>query len=292
MPEIGYFLSSEEHGAPSLVRIAQQAENAGFESVWISDHFHPWLDEQVRARSWVHHRRIAATTSLRVTTAVTCPTFAFIQRSSPRPQPRPRRCSTAGSASASEWREPQRAHPRSALAAGRHSARDARRSGRVMRALWTGEVTSHHGRHYTVENASPLLAAGRTVPVLVSGFGPKATDSRGAHRRRLRGIRSRTRNSCSAYAGGAVAVRRPPCEDLLGSRQGPMREARRTSSGDRAGPRRAHSRAPDAGALRARRRSWSPRRTRHQSVTCGPDPRLHAQAIKRVRRRGIMTRST
>jgi hypothetical protein len=30
MPEIGYFLSSEEHGPAALVRQAQQAEQAGF----------------------------------------------------------------------------------------------------------------------------------------------------------------------------------------------------------------------------------------------------------------------
>src|SRR3954452_8515235 len=76
MPEFGYFLSSEEHGAPSLVRIAQLAEQAGFESVWISDHFHPWLDDQGESPFvWCTIGGIAATTQLRVTTAVTCPTF-------------------------------------------------------------------------------------------------------------------------------------------------------------------------------------------------------------------------
>ena len=46
MAEIGYFLSSEEHGPAELVRQAQQAEAAGFRSVWISDHYHPWNDNQ------------------------------------------------------------------------------------------------------------------------------------------------------------------------------------------------------------------------------------------------------
>src|SRR3954452_18206898 len=76
MPEYGYFLSSEEHGAPALVEIAQQAERAGFESVWISDHFHPWLDSQGESSFvWCTIGGIAATTRLRVTTAVTCPTI-------------------------------------------------------------------------------------------------------------------------------------------------------------------------------------------------------------------------
>jgi coenzyme F420-dependent glucose-6-phosphate dehydrogenase len=42
MAEIGIFLSSEEHGPSDLVAYAQRAEAAGFRSVLISDHFHPW----------------------------------------------------------------------------------------------------------------------------------------------------------------------------------------------------------------------------------------------------------
>ena len=46
MAHIGYFLSSEEHGPNALLEQAQLAEAHGIDSVWISDHFHPWLDEQ------------------------------------------------------------------------------------------------------------------------------------------------------------------------------------------------------------------------------------------------------
>ena len=43
---IGYALSSEEHGPRELVEQARRAQDAGFEALWISDHFHPWNDEQ------------------------------------------------------------------------------------------------------------------------------------------------------------------------------------------------------------------------------------------------------
>ena len=43
---IGYFLSAEEYGPRELVEQAEAAEQAGFEALWISDHFHPWNDEQ------------------------------------------------------------------------------------------------------------------------------------------------------------------------------------------------------------------------------------------------------
>ena len=76
MTEIGYFLSSEEHGPTALVEQARLAADAGIEKVWISDHFHPWLDEQGESPFvWSVIGAIAAATELTVTTAVTCPTM-------------------------------------------------------------------------------------------------------------------------------------------------------------------------------------------------------------------------
>src|SRR5437588_949825 len=46
----------------------------------------------------------------------------------------------------------------------------------VMRLLWTGDEITHHGRYYTVENARIFSLPDEPPPVLVSGFGPRATD--------------------------------------------------------------------------------------------------------------------
>ena len=43
---LGYFLSSEEWGPRELVEQATKAQRAGFDRLWISDHYHPWNDEQ------------------------------------------------------------------------------------------------------------------------------------------------------------------------------------------------------------------------------------------------------
>src|SRR3954452_5493405 len=76
MAEIGYFMSSEEHGPAELVHQAQMAADAGMRSVRISDHFHPWLEEQGQSPFvWSVIGAIAATTPLAVATAVTCPTI-------------------------------------------------------------------------------------------------------------------------------------------------------------------------------------------------------------------------
>jgi hypothetical protein len=44
--KIGYFLSSEEWGPKDLICQAIKAQEAGFEGLWISDHYHPWNDDQ------------------------------------------------------------------------------------------------------------------------------------------------------------------------------------------------------------------------------------------------------
>jgi G6PDH family F420-dependent oxidoreductase len=45
----------------------------------------------------------------------------------------------------------------------------------VIRTLWQGGMQSHRGRHYQVENARIYDLPEQTTPILISGFGPKAT---------------------------------------------------------------------------------------------------------------------
>src|ERR1700733_13070290 len=74
MTRYGYFLASEEHEPQVLVRQAKLAEEAGFDALWISDHFRPWVDEQgERGFVWSMIGAISQVTSLPITTAVTCP---------------------------------------------------------------------------------------------------------------------------------------------------------------------------------------------------------------------------
>src|SRR4051812_11822766 len=73
--EIGYWLSSEEHGPNALVRYAKLAEDAGFEHLVISDHVHPWVEAQGHSPFvWGVIGAIAeATSRIRLGTGVTCP---------------------------------------------------------------------------------------------------------------------------------------------------------------------------------------------------------------------------
>jgi len=75
--EIGYSISSEETAPTRCVGLARAAEQAGFPFAVISDHYHPWIDRQGQSPFvWAVIGGIAqATSSLRLGTAVTCPTI-------------------------------------------------------------------------------------------------------------------------------------------------------------------------------------------------------------------------
>ena len=176
MASFGYFLSSEELTPKEAVHTAQRAEQAGFDRVWISDHYHPWNDAQGESSFvWGVIGGIAATTRLHVTTAVTCPTVRI--------HPAVMAHAAATSSLLLEGRFAFGVGTGEFL--NEHILGDhwppadrrlemLREAIEVMRALWTGEWVTHYGTHYTVENARIYSCPPEPVPVYISGFGPKA----------------------------------------------------------------------------------------------------------------------
>src|SRR4051794_41319812 len=73
--ELGVALSSEELAPNEIVRVAKRAEEVGFTTAWVSDHYHPWIDAQGQSPFvWSVLGGIAtATERVRVGTGVTCP---------------------------------------------------------------------------------------------------------------------------------------------------------------------------------------------------------------------------
>jgi G6PDH family F420-dependent oxidoreductase len=79
MTQFGFSLMCELHDPRSLVQQAQRAEQAGFDFVTISDHFHPWLYSHGHSPyAWSVLGGVAATTErLRMISLVTCPTIRY-----------------------------------------------------------------------------------------------------------------------------------------------------------------------------------------------------------------------
>jgi G6PDH family F420-dependent oxidoreductase len=178
MADVGIFLSSEEHGPRELLTTAQHAEAAGFRAAWISDHYHPWTDRQGHSPFvWSVIGGIAASTDLRVTTAVTCPTFrihpaVLAQAAATTAAMMPGRFALGvGSGEALNEHILGQHWPPADVRLGM-----LREAIEVMRALWTGEIVNHRGEAYCVENARLYTLPEDAVPVMMSAFGPKATE--------------------------------------------------------------------------------------------------------------------
>jgi G6PDH family F420-dependent oxidoreductase len=174
--KVGYFLSSEEFSPRDLIEQAKRAEQAGFHALWISDHFHPWNDEQGHSGFvWSVIGALAEATSLPVTTGVTCPTVRI------HPAIIAQAAATSGVLHGGRFNlgvgsgEALNEH----ILGDRWPEADVRlemleEAVEVIRTLWQGGQQSHHGRHYTVENARIYDLGESPPPILVSGFGPKA----------------------------------------------------------------------------------------------------------------------
>jgi G6PDH family F420-dependent oxidoreductase len=172
-------LSSEEHGPAELVRLAAEAESAGFSFACISDHFHPWTDTQGQSPFvWSVLGAIAQCTSrLGLGTAVTCPTIRL----------HPAIVAHAAATTASLLPD------RFFLGVGTGENLNEHITGarwpefevrlaqlgeaiRIIRALWSGESTSFHGEFFTVENARLYTLPSAPPPLLVAAAGKTSAE--------------------------------------------------------------------------------------------------------------------
>jgi G6PDH family F420-dependent oxidoreductase len=282
MTKFGYFLSSEEHSATELVRQAKLAEQAGFEALWISDHFHPWLDEQGQSPFvWSVIGALSQAVSLPITTAVTCPLV--------RVHPLIIAQAAATSAVLTEGRFVLGLGTGEALNEHVVDSRWPPANERLemleeaiglMRRLFTGELVTHHGDHYDVDTARLYSLPDQPPPIYMSAFGDKAAELAGR------------------VADGFMCVK--PDADLLKTFRAAAGEDRPAQGGFKV------CWAPDAAdARRTAHRLWPndqipgeaaqllplPRHFRQlsdliteemvgENTPCGPDPETHLEAIR------------
>ncbi|HEX2698726.1 MAG TPA: TIGR03557 family F420-dependent LLM class oxidoreductase [Acidimicrobiales bacterium] len=180
--ELGLALSSEEHPPSALVRQAVRAEEAGFSFIGISDHFHPWVKAQGHSPFvWGVLGAIAqATERIPVGTGVTCPTVRLHP------------AIVAQAAATTACLMPGRFFlgVGSGEALNEHILGDRwptaperlemlEEAVEVIRTLWQGGSQDHHGKHYTVENATIFDLPDTLPDIVVAGGGPKAASLAG-----------------------------------------------------------------------------------------------------------------
>ncbi|WP_034263056.1 TIGR03557 family F420-dependent LLM class oxidoreductase [Actinospica robiniae] len=177
MARVGYFLSSEEFSPRELVEQAKMAQDAGFHALWISDHYHPWTEEQGEASFvWATIGALSQAVELPITTAVTCPTVrmhpAVVAQAAATAAVLTNGRFTLGVGSGEALNEHILGTGWPASTAVRLEMLEE--AVEVIRRLWTGETVNHRGKHYTVEGARLFTVPPEPPRIFVSGFGPKA----------------------------------------------------------------------------------------------------------------------
>jgi G6PDH family F420-dependent oxidoreductase len=173
--QVGYKLFAEMFSPQELVDQAVRAEQAGFDFVEISDHFHPWLESQGHSGfAWsVLAAAAARTDRIELATGVTCPTIRY--------HPAIVAQAAATTALLSDGRfvlglgagENLNEHvvgrgwPNATT---RHTM--LREAVEIIRLLWSGGFHSYDGRHLRLEDArvfdlpdqAPLIAVAISGP--------------------------------------------------------------------------------------------------------------------------------
>jgi G6PDH family F420-dependent oxidoreductase len=173
---IGYFLSTEEYSPAELVAQAKAAERAGFAGLWISDHFHPWNNEQGNSPLvWSVIGAISQVCDLHVTTAVTCPTVrvhpAIIAQAAGTCAEMLDGRFTLGVGTGEALNESILGGPWPSLDMRLEMLEEAVA---LIRRLWTGEVVTTTGHHYSVDHARIYNVPDTPPEIFVSAFGPQS----------------------------------------------------------------------------------------------------------------------
>ncbi|MGW1741970.1 TIGR03557 family F420-dependent LLM class oxidoreductase [Nocardia sp. NPDC001965] len=178
--EIGYKLAAEGFGPAELVRQAIGAEAAGFDFVEMSDHFHPWLDNQGHSPFvWSVLGAVAAETDrIGLATGVTCPTVryhpAIIAQAAATLALLSDGRFTLGVGSGERLNEHIVGDGFPVDVAGRHQL--LREALEIIRLLWRGGYRSYDGRYLKLSDARVFDLPDEPPVIAVAAGGGNAAD--------------------------------------------------------------------------------------------------------------------
>lgn len=182
MVEIGYKLTSEQQPALNLVKYAKQAEDAGFSYAMISDHYHPWIENQGQSPYvWSTIGGISQVTKkLKLGTAVTCPTV----------RQHPAIVAQAAATVASMMPGRFMLGLGSGENLNEHIFGDGwpaapiriemlEEAVDIIRTLWKGGMRDYEGVYYHIENARIYSLPEELPPIYMAAAGPIAASAAG-----------------------------------------------------------------------------------------------------------------
>jgi G6PDH family F420-dependent oxidoreductase len=283
MLKLGYKLMSEEHGPSALVRNAQRAEQAGFDFAAISDHFFPWLEEQGHAPfAWSVLGALAnATRRIGLMTAVTCPIMRY------HPAIVAQAAATLGVLSNDRFTLGLGAGERlneHVVGAGwpgtgeRHERLSE--AADIIQGLLAGNLTNYRGKYFRLDHARLFDRPERKPAVAIAAGGPEAARLAGRKGDALVVTEARPDLIEAFAAGGGSGPRYAEVALCCAERE---EDARNTAHhyfrwSVTGWPVQAE--LPDTEGFAAASKHVSPK-TVAQTVSCGPSPERHLEAIDR-----------
>ena len=176
--KIGYFAAHEQYGPAALLTHASRAERAGFDTVWTSDHVHPWWHTDAHcgaAHPWMG-AALESTSTVRIGTGVTPPIARY------HPGFLAQVFATLGAM------YPGRVH----LAIGTGEAMNEVPLGyewpayperrkrlidacEIISRLWDGGFVDYDGHYWSTNSLNLYTLPEERVPLYVAGNGPKST---------------------------------------------------------------------------------------------------------------------
>lgn len=182
--DIGYFAAHEQHGPNELIEHVELAEQAGFDTVWTSDHIHPWWHTDAHcgaAPPWMG-AALERTNDVRIGTGVTPPIARY------HPGFLAQIFATMGAMNEG------RVH----LALGTGEAMNESPLGyewppyperrkrlidacEIISTLWDGGFHTYDGHYWSIDTMNLYTLPDERVPLYVAGNGPKTTEVAGRY---------------------------------------------------------------------------------------------------------------
>jgi coenzyme F420-dependent glucose-6-phosphate dehydrogenase len=174
--KFGWKAGTEQYGPGELLEYAVAAEQAGFDSVEASDHFHPWAEKGQACFVWTWLGAAAARTHrVQLGTGVTCPIFRYhpaivAQAAATLACLAPGRTFLGvGTGEAlneysatAEWPGYKIRRERLAEAI------------ELIRKLWSGEKVTHRGTYYQTRQAKLYTRPEERIPIYISALVPNS----------------------------------------------------------------------------------------------------------------------
>jgi len=177
MTQFAYFAGHEQFQPEDLVRHAVLAEKAGFDTVMVSEHFHPWVDD-VGASGFAYATIAAmaqATSTITFVTGVTTPLWRYHPAVVAQAAATLDRLSGGRFALGVGTGENLNEGPLG-YAFPKYAERAARMSEAldIMRRLLDGEKLTYEGEYYSTDRAKLYSPPVHDLPIYMAAGGPKS----------------------------------------------------------------------------------------------------------------------